>query len=420
MKQTSRANRNPATSPRECSLSERLSGSRESLPRALTPVLHTKTDRYQLATVARACEVLRACSEPRRIVDIATQTGLNRTVVFRIVHTLEGCGFLRKAGKGEYQSNGLPVEKRGFRIGYASQAENSPFSTAVTDGLRAAATRERIDLLVLNNCYSAKTALQNARLLVAERVDLAIEFQTLERVAPAISALFYEAGIPLIAVEIPHAGATFYGADNYRVGLSAGRTLGRWARQHWEGRVEEVLLMELGVAGSLPHLRLTGAVAGIQEVLPELPSQAFQCIECGGTFGRAFEMARKKLRHTPERRTLIAGVNDPSVLGAIRAFEEVGRAASCAGFGLGAIPEARAELRAFRSRLIGTIAFFPEQYGTDLIRLALDILHLKAAPPAVYARHHLITRENVNQLYPNDLPDEELRLDVAVTDERLC
>lgn len=378
------------------------------------------TDPYQLATVSRACEVLRVCAEPLRIADIAARTGLNRTVVFRIVHTLEGCGFLRKTGKGEYQSGVLPTEKRAFRIGYASQAENSPFSIAVTDGLRAAAARERIDLLVLNNCYSAKTALQNARLLVAERVDLAIEFQTLERIAPAVSALFYEAGIPLIAVEIPHAGATFYGADNYRVGLSAGRTLGRWAKQNWQGRVDEVFLMELGVAGSLPQMRLTGAIAGIQEMLPELPHQAFQRFECGGTFGRALDLARKRLRHTPGQRTLITGVNDPSVLGAIRAFEEAGRAAFCAGLGLGAIPEARAELRAFHSRLVGTIAFFPEQYGTDLVRLALDILHHKPVPPAVYARHHLVTRENVLQLYPNDLPGEELRLDVAVTDERLC
>lgn len=392
----------------------------DTLAHTLKPAPKPESDPYQLATVVRACDVLRACSEPRRIVDIVARTGLNRTVVFRIVHTLEACGFLRKAGKGVYQSNALPTEANAFRIGYAAQAENSPFSTAVTDGLRTAATRERIDLLVLNNCYSAKTALQNARLLVAERVDLAIEFQTLERIAPAISSLFYEAGIPLIAVEIPHAGATFYGADNYRVGLSAGRALGKWAKQNWQGVVQEVFLMELGVAGSLPQLRLSGAIAGIQEVLPELPIQAFQRIECGGTFGRAFDAARKKLRHTPERQTLIAGVNDPSVLGAIRAFEEAGRATSCAGFGLGAIPEARAELRSFHSRLIGTIAFFPERYGIDLIRLALDILHHKPAPPALYARHHLVTRENVNELYPNDLPAEQVRLDVAETDERLC
>jgi len=390
------------------------------LAHTMKPALHPQSDPYQLATVSRACEVLRACCEPRRIVDIAARTGLNRTVVFRIVHTLEACGFLRKTGKGEYQSNVLPAEQRAFRVGYASQAENSPFSTAVTDGLRAAAARERIDLLVLNNCYSAKTALRNARLLVAERVDLAIEFQTMERIAPAVSSLFYEAKIPLIAVEIPHAGATFYGADNYRVGLSAGRTLGRWAKQNWQGRVEEVLLMELGVAGSLPQLRLTGAIEGIQEVLPGLPGDVFQRVECGGAFGRALDMARKRLRHTPERRTLITGVNDPSVLGAIRAFEEAGRAASCAGLGLGAIPEARAELRAFHSRLVGTIAFFPEQYGTDLIRLALDILHHKPVAPAVYARHHLVTKDNVQQLYPNDQPGQELRVEVDVTDERLC
>jgi ribose transport system substrate-binding protein len=48
------------------------------------------------------------------------------------------------------------------------------------------------------------------------------------------------------------------------------------------------------------------------------------------------------------------------------------------------------------------VAFFPEQYGPQLIRVALDIIEHKAAPPAVFVKHHLITPENVNHYYPND------------------
>ena len=87
----------------------------------------------------------------------------------------------------------------------------------------------------------------------------------------------------------------------------------------------------------------------------------------------------------------------------MRAFEEAGLSESCAAIGLGAIPEARAELRRPGTRLIGSIAFFPEHYGDDLIQLALDILRKRHVPPAVYANHQMVTSQNVDQLYPNEL-----------------
>ena len=92
-----------------------------------------------------------------------------------------------------------------------------------------------MDLVIVDNRYQPKTALRNAEFLVREGVHLVIEFQTDEAVAPAIAATYLEANIPLIAIDIPHPGATYFGADNYTAGLLAGRTLARWARQHWNG-----------------------------------------------------------------------------------------------------------------------------------------------------------------------------------------
>jgi len=36
-------------------------------------------------------------------------------------------------------------------------------------------------------------------------------------------------------------------------------------------------------------------------------------------------------------------------------------------------PEARAELRVPHTRMIASVAYFPEKYGDGLLRLALDI-----------------------------------------------
>ena len=368
---------------------------------------------YRLETVGRACALLRAFShneEALTLAELSARTGYEKTITFRLVHTLVGEGFLRRIDGRRYCLNiVVPATKR-LRIGYAAQSSDSPFSVAVSDSLRWAAVRNKIDLIVLDNHYSAKTALRNAERLIAERVELAVEFQTYAKVAPMISALFRTAGIPLIAIEIPHPGATFYGIDNYRVGLTAGQSLAKWAKQNWQGQFDELLLLGLDIAGALPHLRLAGAEAAIREAT--LGVGRPHHLDTRGEFLRSFDAVRKHLRTSPALKTLIVGVNDPAVLGALRAFDEAGRSEWCAAVGLGAIPEARAELRSPPTRLIGSIAFFPERYGEALIQIGLDVLHKRHVPPAVYAHFRMITPQNVNQFYPMDEP--EVHVDLGI------
>jgi ribose transport system substrate-binding protein len=374
------------------------------MPQAPCEELHKSVGQgYRLETVGRACSLLKAFVNEHEILtlaEISVRTGLEKTIAFRLVHTLEEEGFLRAVSNRRYCLNIRVLDRKRFRIGYASQSGKLPFSDAVTESLRWATTRNMVDLVLADNQYSVKAAVRNAERLISERVDLAIEFQTYAKIAPAISSLFHAARIPLIAIEIPHPGATFFGIDNYRVGMTAGRALARAAKQIWQGQFDELLLLEVGIAGSLPHLRLTGAAVAIREEVPF--SGRIHGLDTRGEFLRSFDVVRKHLHSTPKRRTLVVGVNDSAVLGALRAFEETGRANLCLGVGLGAIPEAREELRRRSTRLIGSVAFFPENYGESLVQLALEILHKRSVPPAVYASIQMITARNVDKFYPND------------------
>lgn len=69
--------------------------------------------------------------------------------------------------------------------------------------------------------------------------------------------------------------------------------------------------------------------------------------------------------------------------------------------------EARAELRRTSTPFIGSVAYFPERYGDEIIRLATAILTGQKIPPAVFTRHQVITRENVTKIYTLDdvVPD---------------
>jgi ribose transport system substrate-binding protein len=361
---------------------------------------------YIVESVVHASQVLRAfasAGEALRLRDVVERTGFNKGQCFRMLHTLHHCGLLEKVDVSRYRRTFEIQRQTCYRIGYASQGHDGSFPREVHASLLRAAEHARVELIVVDNRYQAKVALRNAQQLIRERVDLAVEFQTDEAAAPAIASKYLEAGIPLIAIDIPHPGATYFGANNYQAGLLAGRYLGRWARSQWAGRVDEILLLELARAGSLVHARMSGAVAGLKESLPEVMETCrVVTLDGDGQFKISVERVRKHLRESRGHHVLVAAANDPSALGAARAFQESGRAATCAIVGQNAEPDARAELREARTPLVASVGYFPEKYGDGVIKLALNLLSQKPVPPAVFVRHQIVTRENVDHLYPND------------------
>jgi ribose transport system substrate-binding protein len=174
-----------------------------------------------------------------------------------------------------------------------------------------------------------------------------LSFKAYERISSKLAHIFEQAGIPLIAVEIPHPNAVFLGVDNQRAGMAAGKTLLKAAQKHWDGECDEILSLDPEISGSLPHLRLSSA----QHVLRNGLKGDFVLIhlDSRGEFVRSFELTRRLLQKAPKRRTLVMGINDYAVLGALRAFEEACRSNMCLAVSHGGSPEARANY-AFRIR----------------------------------------------------------------------
>jgi ribose transport system substrate-binding protein len=374
-------------------------------PSTTGPGRRTRRDLYLVKSLVHASEILsafRGSGASLRLRDVVERTGFGKGMCFRLLYTLHECGFVAKAEGGRYRLTSELRPRKRYRIGYAAQGQDSSFPREVYAGLSRAAEREQVELIVVDNRYQPRVALRNAEQLIREGVDLVIEFQTDEAVAPAIASRYLEAGIPIIAIDIPHPGATYFGANNYEAGLLAGRQLGRWARAHCPGAPEEILLLEIARAGSLPRTRMRGVVAGIHELLHAAERTPVVSLDGDGQFRTSLETVRRHLRQSKASSVLVGAANDPSALGAARAFQEAGRADSCAIVGQNAEPDARAELREPRTPLVASVGYFPEKYGDGLIRLALDILGKRPVPPAVFVRHHVITRENVDHFYPND------------------
>lgn len=362
---------------------------------------------YVVQSVVHASEILRAFQsrgEALRLRDIVDRTGFRKGLCFRLLHTLRHCGLVEKIDESRYRLTADIHRRKRYRIGYAALGHDSSFQRTVQESLVLAASTEDVELIVLDNKRNARTALRNAEHLIKEKVDLVIEFQIDEAIAASISARYLAADIPFIAVHVPHPGATYYGANNYQAGLLAGHYLGRWAKSRWNGQVDEVLLIDAGRAGPLVHGRIDGVLAGLKETLREaMATCPVVTIDADGQFPLSLERTRRHLRRSQRRRVLVGAVNDSSALGATRAFQEAGRAFSCAIIGQNAEPDARAELREARTPLIGSVAYFPERYGEELIALALDILGRRPTPPAKFVRHQVVTAQNLHHFYPNDV-----------------
>src|SRR5687768_4618652 len=133
-------------------------------------------------SVLRACEILRAFraeGELLRLRDVVERTGLPKSTAHRLLKTLQEGGLIEEAGSEQYRSITRTIERqRRLRTGFGAQTTASTFSQAVTESVRKAAAANSVDLVEVNNRYSSKTALRNADLLIRERVDVVIEFQT--------------------------------------------------------------------------------------------------------------------------------------------------------------------------------------------------------------------------------------------------
>ncbi len=360
------------------------------------------TNKYFVEVVAKALDVLDAFRKPEEeltLSDIARRTNLPSSHAFRLLHTLEQKGWVRKVN-GAKKFHRVNRSQR-YRVGYAMQSGQFQFSQDVLHGLEEAAEKHGVQLLVLDNEYSEATAVTNAQTFVRQAVDLVIEFQVNERIAPVIAHTFAEAKIPCLAIDIPQPGAVFFGANNYQAGLIAGRTLGAYAREQWKGKMDKLLLLEQPIAGAVPQARLTGAVNGIQEIIGPILETAVIHLDGSNEQESRRETLKFLSMLAPGEKVLIATIHDPAALGAVRAIKEAGRNHKTVVIvGQNATQEARKELSKANSCLLGSVGFFPEKYGEQLIPLALKMLGGEAVPPMAFIEHTLITKHNVAQFYP--------------------
>jgi ribose transport system substrate-binding protein len=334
-------------------------------------------------------ELLQTENQPMVLESIHKRTKISKTTVYRILKTLVHRGYVSQGADRQYRHIARP---RKLRFGFGGQSAEMPFSEAMTASLRQAAAAVGVDLLVLDNHYDAQVAIDNAETFIRERVDIVIEFQVDEHVAPIIADKIAEAGIPLIAVDIPHPRATYIGVDNYRAGLEAGGLLADFALSHWNGEMDWMVGLDIEEAGQLVQSRITGAIQGVKARLPNVAVECFVRIDGRGMREKSYKVILDFLnRHPKDKHILIAAANDTSAMGAIQAARDLGREKHVAVVGQDCVEEMVIEMQRPGSPVVGSISHEVQLYGGKLIDLGLALLRGETVAPYNYVEHRVVT-----------------------------
>jgi ribose transport system substrate-binding protein len=300
------------------------------------------------------------------------------------------------------------TKKDSYKIGFANLTEDIVFTQLVREGIeKAAADAGNVELVIADNKLDGATALANADNFILQGVDGVIEFQTDEKFGNVMMDKFRAEGIPVIAIDIPMAGATFFGADNYRAGYMAGEAAAEWVNENWDGQVDAVLSLDLPQSGPIPAARMQGQLEGLLDNLagdPPAEDMIFH-LDSKNTQDESFKVVSDTLPKIPNAEHIVGvHINDGTALGTIAALEAAGREDQAIVVAQGADPSAQVEWMKEGSIFLGDTAYFPERYGEYLIPAIIDALECKPLPPAIYVDHVFLTADNLCEYYPESEP----------------
>jgi ribose transport system substrate-binding protein len=263
-----------------------------------------------------------------------------------------------------------------------------------------------IDMIYFDNTSDPVRAVANAKTAIADKVDLLIEYNADANANAEIARRLATAAIPALALVDPLPGAPLYGPDNHVAGRIAGRALGAFARETWPGeQVLGVLIGDLADAGPAVGERVRGITEGVNEALPALKLAP---LDTSGQSLRADALLAKFLRTTPGQRLVIATLDDLAAVYAKNAVEMNRRQSDCVIVSQGLDPNIHggaSEKKEIdpnnRSGVVlGSVAYYMDRYGYDVLPLALRLLAGEKLPPRTVTHHILVTATTVFREYP--------------------
>jgi ABC-type sugar transport system substrate-binding protein len=275
--------------------------------------------------------------------------------------------------------------KKQYKIGYDVFSGTQPFANLVTKGLYDAAKKLGCVTIVktIDN-LNGPVAVGNLKTLLNQHIDGFVDFQVLAPFQPAIAKLLKGAKIPGVAIvgaDLP--GSPSVGADNYGASVLNGNYLGTVAKKKFPGKVPYAVVAAEPSAGAIVMQRYFGAVAGIKQVYPSLPSSHVIQVKSDGTETGTYNNVVSALSQIPgDGVVLMTGVNDEVVHGMYKAAKARGIKNYLVN-SFGGDPFGLAQVCADRTHYVGALYLLPETWGSASLAVILNQINGQPFPKAV-------------------------------------
>ena len=285
--------------------------------------------------------------------------------------------------------------------------EGTGFSGAdVRMGVNLAARLHPIEVVFYDNHRDDARAIANADAAAARKVDLYIQYHQGPAANATIAQKLKAAGIPVLAINHPVPGAPLYTIDNAAAGRVAAEALAQFATRSWAG--QPIVAVVIGRVSASAD-RVPERVQAIVEILRQrLPSARVTTLDTQGNSAQVATLLGPFLAAHPSRKIVMATTDDMTALAAKPAVEAAGRLRDVVivSHGVdrsihGGMNDRKEIDPANRASIVlGSVAFYLDRVGYDVLPLALRMLRGEPVPPRTVVAHKLITAANVFIEYP--------------------
>jgi ribose transport system substrate-binding protein len=303
----------------------------------------------------------------------------------------------------------------GLFFTFANATASGPLFVGMQEGVQRSADAAGVELKLYNNNFDGETALRNAQLMVQDQPDFIIMYNAVEGVGARIGKTFNDAGIPCIAVNVPFPGCAWFNLSNKDIGTETGKVAAEAAKaKGWTGEDTTVVLVQNATAGEEVNHSVMYFYEAVAQNMPGMDQIAAtditrqtttmgdNLIQVDGqsALEPSYTAVKNVLPTIPEgRHILIQTPNDDSAMGAWRAIVEANRVDDALITGLGGGEEGLKQLRENPNWVAEGDIFFPF-WGQYLVAMALEMLKGDTPPERTAAPQIVLTKETVDQYYP--------------------
>jgi len=295
-----------------------------------------------------------------------------------------------------------------WRIGFGDGYGGIPFTNAVWKNVQDVAAQMGVDASYCDNASDQTKTIACLNSFVVKKMDGVIFANWIGGSEPAMAAILHKANIPCVTWSGAHPGCVDFGVDGYTANVQGGNWLGAYAaKQGWDpNQTAWVVIWNPDIP--FHKQEADGAKAGMAQSGFNVPASNIFDVPQKTASDPYPNMLAWLTGHPNFKNVLCFGIaGDSTGVACNQALKDRGYLGRAAVGSTGATEEALVEFRTHsdaESTFKVSIAYFPEHWGEYMVPIIVDLIEGKSVPSKVTIPTTPITRDNIDQYYPQATP----------------